>query len=122
MKNLMLSLAATLGLFALAAGAQGSVLRVIVVETTDAATYMAEIAKIRATLARLGSKSTIRTWRARFAGPNAGAMVVSIEYPDMATFAAEDAKAKADAEYVSLVKGLDRVRKITSDSLYEEAK
>ncbi len=83
---------------------------------------MAELAKIRATLTRLGGTSTMRTWRARFAGPNAGAIVVSIEYPDMATFAAEDAKVQADAGYRSLLKGLDRIRTITSDSLYEEAK
>jgi hypothetical protein len=122
MKNFMLSLAATLGLFAFVASAEATVLRVVVVETTDAATYMSELAKIRAALTRLGSKSTMRAWRARFAGPNAGAVIVSIEYPDMASFAADDAKTQADAEYSSLIKGLDRVRKITSDSLYEELK
>ena len=122
MKNFMLSLAATLGLFAIATGAQATVLRVVVVETSDAAAYMGELAKIRATLTRLGSKSTLRVWRARFAGPNAGAVIISIEYPDMATFAADDAKSQADPEFTSLVKGLDRLRKVTSDSLYEELK
>jgi hypothetical protein len=47
---------------------------------------------------------------------------VALEYPDMATFAAEDAKAMADPEYRALLKGLDRLRKIVSDSLYEEIK
>jgi hypothetical protein len=88
----------------------------------DAAAYAGELAKIRAVMTRLGSKSTMRVWRSRFAGPDAGAIVVSIEYPDMATFAAEDAKVQGDAEYASLLKGLDRVRKIVSDSLYEELK
>jgi hypothetical protein len=122
MKKLMLCLAATLGLFAFVSSAQATVLRVVVVETTDAAAYTAELAKLRAVTARLGGKSTMRVWRTRFAGPDAGAIVVSIEYPDMATFAAEDAKVMADDEYRTLLKGLDRLRKIHSDSLYEELK
>jgi hypothetical protein len=122
MKRLILVAAATLGLFTFATGAEATVLRVVVVQATDAAAYMTELGKIRATLTRLGSKSTVRVWRARFAGPDAGAIVVSIEYPDMATFAAEDAKVQSDPEYTSLLKGLDRVRKIVSDSLYEEVK
>ena len=122
MKKLILVVAAALGVFTLAASAQATVLRVVVVEATDSAAYMGELAKIRATLTRLGSKSTMRVWRTRFAGPDAGAIVVSIEYPDMATFAAEDTKVQADPEYASLIKGLDRIRKIVSDSLYEEAK
>jgi hypothetical protein len=122
MKKLILAVTATLGVFALTATAEATVLRVVVVETTDAAAYSSELAKIRAVMTRLGSKSTMRVWRSRFAGPNAGAIVVSIEYPDMATFAAEDAKVQADPEYTSLLKGLDRLRKIESDSLYEELK
>jgi hypothetical protein len=122
MKKLILAATATLGIFTLAATAEATVLRVVVVQATDSAAYMNDLAKIRATLTRLGSKSTMRVWRTRFAGPDAGAIVVSIEYPDMATFAAEDAKIQADAEYTSLIKGLDRVRKIVSDSLYEEMK
>jgi len=120
MKKLMLSVTAMLGMFALVSSAEATVLRVVVVQASDATAYMNDLAKIRATLARLGSKSTMRVWRTRFAGPDAGAIVVSIEYPDMVTFAAEDAKILKDAEYVSLIKGLDRVRKIVSDSLYEE--
>ena len=122
MKKLILAAVATLGVFTLTATAEATVLRVVVVETTDAAAYTSELAKIRTVMTRLGSKSTMRVWRSRFAGPDAGAVVVSIEYPDMATFAAEDAKVQADAEYRSLLKGLDRLRKIVSDSLYEELK
>jgi hypothetical protein len=122
MKKLILAAAAMLGLFTLVASAEATVLRVVVVEASDSTAYMGDLAKIRAALTRLGSKSTMRVWRARFAGPNAGAIIVSIEYPDMATFAAEDVKIQNDTEYQSLIKGLDRVRKIVSDSLYEEMK
>ena len=122
MRKLILAATAMLGVFALTATAEATVLRVVVVETTDAAAYASELAKIRAALTRMGSKSTMRVWRTRFAGPDSGAIIVSIEYPDMATFAAEDAKVQADSEYTALIKGLDRVRKIVSDSLYEEIK
>jgi hypothetical protein len=122
MKKLILAAAAMLGLFTLVASAEATVLRVVVVEASDSTAYMGDLAKIRAALTRLGSKSTMRVWRTRFAGPDAGAIIVSIEYPDMATFAAEDVKTQNDTEYTSLIKGLDKVRKIVSDSLYEEMK
>ena len=122
MRKLIVAATAVLGVFALTATAQATVLRVVVVETADAAAYAGELAKIRSVLTRLGSKSSMRVWRTRFAGSDAGAIIVSIEYPDMATFAAEDAKVQADPEYTALLKGLDRVRKIVSDSLYEEIK
>ena len=59
-------------------------------------------------------------WQARFAGPEAGAVVVSIEYPNMAAFADAYAKTSASSEYQAWLKGLDKVRKIVSDSLYTE--
>ena len=122
MKKFMLAVAVTMGLLTLAANAEATVLRVVVVETNDAPAYMSTIAKIRAAVTRLGSKSTIRVWRARYAGPDAGTIVVSIESADMATFAADEMKFQQDAEYQSLIKSLDPIRKIVSDSLYEEMK
>ena len=122
MKKIVATAMVVLGLFALTVTAEATVLRVVVVETTDTAAYAAELNKIRAVMTRLGSKATVRSWRTRFAWPDAGAVVVSLEYPDMATFAAEDAQAMADPEYRALLKGLDRLRKIVSDSLYEEIK
>jgi hypothetical protein len=120
MRKLIVAATAALGLFGVVTSAEATVLRVVVVEAADAAAYASELAKIRAALTRMGSKSTMRVWRTRFAGSDTGAIVVSIEYPDMATFAAEDAKVQGDPEYTTLIKGLDRVRKIVSDSLYEE--
>jgi len=122
MKKFMLALAVTMGLLTLAANAEATVLRVVVVETNDPAAYMSTIAKIRAAVTRLGSKSTIRVWRARYAGPDAGTIVVSVESADMATFAADEMKFQQDAEYQSLLKSLNPIRKIVSDSLYEEMK
>jgi len=48
--------------------------------------------------------------------------VVAVEYADMATFAAEDSMIARDAEYQATLKSMSQVRKIVSDSLYEELK
>lgn len=47
-------------------------------------------------------------------------MIVSIEFADMATLAAEEAKAMADPEYRAWLTGLDKIRKVVSDSTYDE--
>ncbi len=122
MKRWTLLLTALMGFFVLVNSADASVLRVVVVETSDVSAYMGSMNKLRSSLQRLGSKSTVRAWRARFAGPNAGSIVVAVEYADMAAFAAEDSMIRNDAEYQSTLKGMDQIRKIVSDSLYEELK
>ena len=103
-------------------GAEATVLRVVVVETGDADAYVKQIEQGKALLKRLDSSGVIRVWRARFAGPNAGNVVVSIEYPSIAAFARDDSKIAADSEYQAWLKGLDKLRKVVSDSLYGELK
>ncbi len=122
MKRLTVMLAALVGLFALVSSAEATVLRVVVIETNDVAAYMGHLNTLKASMQRIGSKSTVRAWRARFAGPNAGSIVVVVEYADMATFAADDAMIAKDAEYQATLKSMSQMRKIVSDSLYEELK
>ncbi len=122
MKRLAVVLTALVGLFVMAASAEATVLRVVVVETDDVTAYMGKMSALRADMQRLGIKSTVRVWRARFAGPNAGSIVVAVEYADMATFAADDARIAGDAEYQGTLKEMSKMRKIVSDSLYEELK
>ena len=95
-------------------------LRVVVVKTDDPATYAQEIEKGRQVMKSLGIQGQTRVWQARFAGTDAGAVVVSIEYPNMAAFADAVAKTNASSEYQAWLKGLDKIRKIVSDSLYTE--
>jgi len=47
-------------------------------------------------------------------------VVVAIEYPSMIVLAPEEAKALADPEYSAWLKGLGKLRKIVSDSTYDE--
>lgn len=116
----LLALAAFLATSASSLAADPTVLRIVAVETRDAEAYLREIEKGRAHLKRLGSAGTIRVWRARFAGPEAGTVVVSIEYPSMAALASDDEKTAGDAGFQAWLKGLDKVRKIVSDSLFQE--
>ena len=99
---------------------KGTVLRVVVVKTDNPVAYAQEIEKGRQIMKSLGVQAITRVWQARFAGPDAGAVVVSIEYPSMAAFSDAYAKTTSSADYENWIKGLDKVRKIVSDSLYTE--
>ncbi|MCI0407316.1 MAG: hypothetical protein L0191_01920, partial [Acidobacteria bacterium] len=116
----LLSLALLLPASTRAMGDEATVLRVLVVETADVDAYLKEIERGRAIAKRLGSSSELRVWRARFAGPQAGAVVVSIEYPSLAALAEDEARLRADTEWRTWFAGLDKIRKIVSDSLYNE--
>jgi ABC-type sugar transport system substrate-binding protein len=113
-------LAFMLGLSSAAFAQKATVLRVVVVKTDNAGLYVQEIEKGRELMKKLGTHSTTRVWRARFAGADAGTVVVGIEYPDLATFAADVAKLDSSADYQAWLKGLDKIRKVVSDSLYNE--
>jgi hypothetical protein len=99
---------------------KGTVLRVVVVKTDNPAAYAQEIEKGRQLMKSLGAQQITRVWQARFAGPEAGAVVVSIEYPNMDAFADAYKKTSASSDYQNWLKELDKVRKIVSDSLYTE--
>jgi len=99
---------------------KATVLRVVVVKTDDPAAYAQEIEKGRQVMKSLGVQGQTRVWQARFAGPEAGMVVATIEYPNMAAFADAVAKTNASSEYQAWVKGLEKIRKIVSDSLYTE--
>jgi ABC-type sugar transport system substrate-binding protein len=99
---------------------KATVLRVVVIKTDNPTAYVQEIEKGRQVMKSLGVQGMTRVWQAKFAGPDAGLIVVSIEYPNMAAFVDADAKEHASADYQNWLKGLDKIRKIISDSLYTE--
>lgn len=120
MRTILLGLALGVGLLLSAATAQAAVFRVVVVEVSDTAMYMKEIDNIRAAMKRLKVDGTLRVMRARFAGEQSGTIVVAVEYKDMAAFAAGDAALAADAENTATMRRIEALRKIVSDSLYQE--
>jgi archaellum component FlaG (FlaF/FlaG flagellin family) len=97
-----------------------AVQRVVVVETADATAYRQQLEQGKAILKSLGSSATIRAWSTKFAGTNVGRVAVTVEYPSIAALAADEAKITGSAEYQAWLKGLDKVRKVVSDSLYQE--
>ena len=99
---------------------KATVLRVVVVKTDDPAAYAQELEKGKQLMKNLGIQGQTRVWQARFAGPDAGMVVATIEYPNMAAFADAVAKTNASSDYQAWIKGLDKIRKIVSDSLYSE--
>ena len=96
------------------------VLRVISVKTDDVTAYVHELDKGRQIIKRLGLSVQTRAWRATFAGPNAGTIIVSQEFASMMACADAMTKTGADPEYTQWIKNLDKMRTIVSDSLYRE--
>ena len=109
----------TLGL---AAPAEATTLRVITVEVEASKldSYVAAVKKIRGHMTRLELPGTMRIWQATSAGSSTGALVVAVEYPTLASWADATVKTNADPEIQKLIANLPGIRKILSDSLYEE--
>ena len=97
-----------------------TVARVVVVKTDNVAAYLQALETSKEILKKLGITSQIRVWQATFAGPQAGSIVVAIEYPNMAALADADAKTRTDKDYVAWLKNLEKIRTIVSDSIYKE--
>lgn len=117
----MKSLAGALALCLLAgAAAEAATLRVVVVQATDVDAYVKAIEQGKALLKSKGGTGTIRIWRARFAGPDAGAVAVAIEFANLQALAKDDALMATDPEIKAWLQGLDKLRKVVSDSIYNE--
>ena len=95
-------------------------LKVVVVETDDVAGYVEQVEQGKALLKKVGSPAMLRIWQAGFAGPDTGSVAVSLEYENLQAFGADMARLADNAEYQTWRKGLDKIRKIVSDSLYSE--
>jgi len=109
-----------LGMSQAAHAQKTTVLRVVRIQTDDIAAYLQGLDRGKSLMKKMGLTNNIRVWRAQFAGPDAGSVVVAIEYPDMASFAAAEAKTFADPEYQQWLKDMLKVRKVVSDSIYRE--
>lgn len=116
---LLMTCVLALGVSARALADAGSVMRVVVVNTNNVSEYIRELDKGRAIMKRLGIAAPIHVWRATFAGPDAGTIVVTQDYPSTQAFADAMVKAQADKEMTDWITGLGKVRTIVSDSLYQ---
>ncbi len=113
-------LALSLSLSARAAAAEPTVLQVIVVQTTDLDAYVREVNNLQSLYRKAGLSITLRVWRATYAGADAGAIVVAVEAPNLAALAKLSALDKSNSEIGAEMQRIYALRRIVSDSLYEE--
>lgn len=103
-------------------GSPGAVMVVtgVTVNPGMLATYQERVGQGAAMNERLSLSGRMRMWQATLAGPATGNVAVAIEYKDLATYAAENAKISGDAEWQSLLSGLNDIRTLNTRSLYQE--
>jgi len=109
-----------LGMSSAAFAQKSTVLRVVVIKTDNVPAYLQMLEKGKEIQRKIGLTPQIRVWRATLAGPDAGAIVVAIEYPSLAAFADADARMRADKDYQDWLKDLDKIRTVVSESIYKE--
>jgi hypothetical protein len=121
--KLILSVLAVMGLALASAAAlpASPVLRVIAIQTPDIKTYRHEVETLQGEFKKEGLPVTLRVWRATYAGPDTGTIIVTVEVPDIGTLAKiEEAVTKPNSALGATMKRIEAIRKIASDSLYEE--
>lgn len=109
-----------LGMSSAAFAQKSTVLRVVVIKTDNVPAYLQLLEKGKEIQKKLGYAPQLRVWRATLAGPDAGTIVVAIEYPSLAAYADADAKLRADKDYQDWLRDLDKIRTIVSESIYKE--
>jgi hypothetical protein len=109
-----------LGISSAAFAQKTNVSRVVIVKTDNLPAYVEAIEKGKEIIKKAGVSANIHVYQALYAGPDTGAVVVSIEYPNLAALAEADAKLRNDKDYLEWIKGLNKIRTILSDSIYRE--
>lgn len=82
--------------------------------------YRQELKKVSGVLTRIGSKGTLRVWNTTMGGTDAGQVLVGLEYPDLAAWAADSGKLQADAEWQKIQAGLVGVRTVVSNAVWRD--
>jgi hypothetical protein len=116
----LVTLVLFLGMSSAVFGQKTTVVRVVVVKTDNPAAYAQAIEAGKEIMKKAGVSANTRVYQASYAGPNAGAVVASIEYPSMAALADAEMKLRVNKDYIEWIKGLDKIRTIVSDSIYRE--
>ena len=116
----LMSLAILLGVSSTASAQKTTVIRVVIVKTDNPAAYAQALEEGKAIMKKAGLPTNIHVYQATYAGPDTNAVAVSIEYPSMVALAEAEAKLRADKDYATWIKGLDKIRTIVSDSIYRE--
>jgi hypothetical protein len=121
--GILMLLTAALGLTASlsAFAASPAMLRVIVVQTADVPAYVHEVNTLQALYKKIGEPITLRVWRATYAGADTGTIVVTVEVPSFMALAKINEITQSNQEVAAEMKKINSIRKIVSDSLYDQA-
>jgi hypothetical protein len=95
-------------------------LRVLVVQPTDLKAYLHELQAAQGIIKKAGMSTKVRIWQAQFAGPEAGTVIVSLEFANLAELAHYYELTRNNAELAAELAKLAPLRKVVSDSLYQE--
>jgi hypothetical protein len=82
--------------------------------------YLAELKKLKAVIARIDAQASMRAWEATAAGEDTGNIIVGVEYPNDAAWAADSAKTQSDPEWTKIVGGLGPLRTVLSTSVWRD--
>jgi hypothetical protein len=82
--------------------------------------YQKAVKQLQGVMTRLGGGATVRMWNVTAGGPDSGATVVGVQYPNAAAWASLSEKTRQDAEWMKLVAGLDDVRTVKSVSILKD--
>lgn len=122
-RSVALGLALALGAAAVShPAAAAPVIQVVTVKVNPGMLeqYRAETKKLQGVLTRLGSKGVMRVWNTTAGGTDTGNVLVGVEYPDAAAWAADSPRMQADAEWKKIVAGLSTVRTVLSTSIWRD--
>ena len=98
------------------------VIQVVTVEVAPGKrdAYLAEVKKLKAVIARIDAQASVRVWEATAAGEETGNILVGVEYPNDAAWAADSAKTQTDPEWLRIVGGLGGMRTVVSTSVWRD--
>jgi hypothetical protein len=120
--SLLAAILMLIGMPTLVSAGQDTVLQVVAVEVEAGKLdkYVESVSKFNGIAKRLGLEASLRIWEATMAGTNTGTVIVGVLFPNLAAFAEASVKLDADSEWQKLISDLDDIRKIVSNSLYQE--
>jgi hypothetical protein len=104
----------------LAQAAEPVALRVLVVQPTDLKAYVQELQVAQGIIKKAGLTTKVRAWQAQFAGAETGTVIVSLEFANLAELARYYELTRTNAELAAQLAKFATLRKIVSDSLYQE--
>jgi hypothetical protein len=103
-----------------ARAAEPTALRVLVVQPTDLKAYLHELDVAQGIIRKAGLSTKLRAWQAQFAGTEAGTVIVSLEFANLSELAHYYELARGNADMAAELAKIATLRKVVSDSLYQE--